>query len=300
MEPGLGAVSQVPAAVRAAAAVALRHCWWQRAHPEQVGHTQEGEWRRWDAEEVAVGAHGQRVAAAEAVPRHATVIYIRLGSASLAALNYDFALLTLAQDMPPGSATLPIAPGSGRPVLDLQTAGFPGDKPRGTMWTVRCPHVAFDFEGSELQDVCGSRRACDNMVVHDCVSWEGQSGSAIWQQDPGSSSSSSDGTSLNVGTELNDFVYGTLATWYNEDYQQEPAAHLQLPPAAAAAAASQGDGGSRAATMTPGEGGGGSWLGDHIFVPIVAAVGGALLLLAGGAVCVLPLFGISLLTPFCR
>ena len=40
-----------------------------------------------------------------------------------------------------------------------------GDKPRGTMWTVRCPHVAFDFEGSELQDVCGSRRACDNMVV---------------------------------------------------------------------------------------------------------------------------------------
>ena len=52
--------------------------------------------------------------------------YIRLGSASLAALNYDFALLTLAQDMPPGSATLPIAPGSGRPVLDLQTAGFPG------------------------------------------------------------------------------------------------------------------------------------------------------------------------------
>lgn len=52
--------------------------------------------------------------------------------------------------------------------------------------------------------------------------------------------------------------------------------------------------------MTPGEGGGGSWLGDHIFVPIVAAVGGALLLLAGGAVCVLPLFGISLLTPFCR
>ncbi|KAG2439913.1 hypothetical protein HYH02_010542 [Chlamydomonas schloesseri] len=312
--------------------------------------------------------------------------YIRLGSASLAALNYDFALLTLAQDMPPGSAHLPIAPGAGRPVLDLQTAGFPGDKPPGSMWTVRCPHVAFDFEGSDLQSVCGSRRACDNMVVHDCVSWEGQSGSAMWQQRVDSSSSSSsssppggvsavaagegggtgaaapdnngtaagnatatyaaplpaspatngssnsssssaqeaqlqqqqhviravltgvlkleDGTSLNVGTELNDFVYGTLVTWYNEDYRQQPAARLQLPPAAAAAAAGSGDGGSAAATMSPGEGGrgggGGSWLSNHLFVPIVAAVGGALLLLAGGAVCVLPLFGISLLMPFCR
>ncbi|KAG2443879.1 hypothetical protein HXX76_002220 [Chlamydomonas incerta] len=245
---------------------------------------------------------GQDVATIRVLER-----YIRLGSASLAALNYDFALLTLTADMPPGAAALPIAPGAGRPVLDLQTAGFPGDKPRGTMWTVRCPHVAFDFEGSELRDVCGSRRACDNMVVHDCVSWEGQSGSAMWQQRV-DNNGSADGTSLNVGTELNDFVYGTLATWYNEDYRQQPAAHLQLPPAAAAAAASPGEGGSQAATMTPGEGGGGSgggggggsWLSDHLFVPIVAAVGAALLLLAGGAVCVLPLFGISLLTPFCR
>ncbi len=28
-----------------------------------------------------------------------------------------------------------------------------------------------------------------------------------------------DGTSYNVGTQLNAFVYGTLASWYNEDVQ---------------------------------------------------------------------------------
>ncbi len=37
-----------------------------------------------------------------------------------------------------------------------------------------------------------------------------------------------DGTTYNVGTELNDFVYGTLATWYNEDVQA-PNAQLEVP-----------------------------------------------------------------------
>ncbi len=59
-------------------------------------------------------------------PPPAALSYIRLGSASLAALNYDFALLTLDKAMAPDTFTLPIGPGQGREVLDLQTAGYPG------------------------------------------------------------------------------------------------------------------------------------------------------------------------------
>ncbi|KXZ50154.1 hypothetical protein GPECTOR_17g790 [Gonium pectorale] len=247
--------------------------------------------------------------------------YIRLGSASLAALNYDFALLTLARPMPPGTFTLPIAPGAGIKVLNLQTAGYPGDKsPRGTMWTVTCPEVRFLFNGTEIEG-CGS--GCGNMVVHNCVSWEGQSGSAMWQVGAGSQPPEdgaavtyaatngtdagapgnttgnntirailtgvikmSDGTSLNVGTELNAFVYGTLAAWYNEDVReagQGEETQLSVPPGLPAA--------GPAAETTPG-GEGPSWLSRHIYVPIVAAIVGFLLILVAGAVCILPLFGL--------
>ena len=42
---------------------------------------------------------------------------------------------------------------------------------------VECPNVQFDYAGAELPN-CAT--ACDNIVVHDCLSYGGQSGSPIW------------------------------------------------------------------------------------------------------------------------
>ncbi|GLC43061.1 hypothetical protein PLESTM_001418600 [Pleodorina starrii] len=277
-----------------------------------------------DAADVNAATRGLSVRTIRVLER-----YIRLGSASLAALNYDFALLTLDTPLPPETFTLPIAPGVGQEVMDLQTAGYPGDKPRGTMWTVRCPRVRFDFEGTELK---GCNTGCENMVVHDCVSWEGQSGSALWQTaaavnsagqsaaaDPAAAAANvfsapagaanattnitggggggnntirailtgvikfEDGTSYNVGTELNDFVYGTLATWYNED-EQSAAAQLDIPPGY-----QEGNDEATVTTDEPGGGGGGgSWISDHVFVPVLIGVGGVVLLAVIGGLCAVP------------
>jgi hypothetical protein len=43
---------------------------------------------------------------------------------------------------------------------------------------VNCSNVAFDFTNGPSVLNCGSQ--CSNIVVHDCLSYEGQSGSAIW------------------------------------------------------------------------------------------------------------------------
>ena len=43
---------------------------------------------------------------------------------------------------------------------------------------VNCSNVDFDFTNGPSELDCGSQ--CANIVVHDCLSYEGQSGSAIW------------------------------------------------------------------------------------------------------------------------
>ncbi len=50
---------------------------------------------------------------------------------------------------------------------------------------------------------------------------------------------------------------------------------------------------------SPGGGGGSSWISQHVWVPIVGAVGGLVLLGSGLAFCVLPLLGISVLGRLC-
>lgn len=42
-----------------------------------------------------------------------------------------------------------------------------GDKPRGTMWTVTCPDVRFDFDGSELK--VRTALACPAACMHACA-----------------------------------------------------------------------------------------------------------------------------------
>lgn len=147
--------------------------------------------------------------------------YMKEEKESLVALNYDFALVTLASAAPVGTSLLSLVGARGRQKLNVATSGYPGDKPQGTMWTVNCGDVDFDFDGSSL-NVCG--RECSNMVQHRCTTYEGQSGSAIYSKNDNTIRAIvsgavylSNGRTLNVGVELNAFVYNTIVEWYNED-----------------------------------------------------------------------------------
>lgn len=72
----------------------------------------------------------------------------------------------------------------------------------------------------------GCGHDCNNMVMHTCLTYEGQSGSGMWTADNqtihaiviGAVTVNVDnGDALNVGTQMNNFVYNTIAQWHNED-----------------------------------------------------------------------------------
>ena len=115
---------------------------------------------------------------------------------------------------------------------------------------------------------------CDNMVQHDCLTYEGQSGSAMWSANNQSihaivtgARTLSDGTTQNVGIKLNAFVYNTLSAWYNED-ASENLTLVPVPPSSPASHRSQGGGNAAA-----------SWFSDHIWIVVVPCVVGAAILL---------------------
>lgn len=68
---------------------------------------------------------------------------------SLQALNHDFGLVTLSREAPVGTSRLAILPGYGQQSYEVQTAGYPGDKPAGTMWSTSCD-LRTDFQGNAI------------------------------------------------------------------------------------------------------------------------------------------------------
>lgn len=107
------------------------------------------------------------------------------------------------------------------------------------------------------------------MVQHSCLTYEGQSGSGMWSGDNQTihaivtgAITVDDGDTLNVGTQMNAFVYNTIAQWYNEDSSEA----LPLTPAPPSAPASH---------HSP-DTDGSSWIHSHLFAVIVPAVGGAI------------------------
>ncbi|KAK9814047.1 hypothetical protein WJX73_010381 [Symbiochloris irregularis] len=145
------------------------------------------------------------------------------------AMDYDFALVTLADPASSGTGYLAMfnPPNSGTQDVDITTAGYPGEKPSGTMWRSNCTNVPFVYSGSGPPAFANiaqcSNDGCGNIVNHDCLSSDGQSGSGMW--DPSYTLRSiltgkvatSDGSNYNVGTMIDPFVYNTIAQWYNED-----------------------------------------------------------------------------------
>ena len=111
------------------------------------------------------------------------------------------------------------------------------------------------------------------MVQHDCLTYEGQSGSGMWSQNNQSIHSIvtgartlSDGTVQNVGIKLNAFVYNTISGWYNEDATES----LPLVPAPPSSPAPRRSYNDNAAA---------GWFSDHVWIVAVPCVVGAVILL---------------------
>ncbi|KAK9839188.1 hypothetical protein WJX81_000049 [Elliptochloris bilobata] len=178
---------------------------------------------------------------------------------SPAAINVDFALITLKTPVTQGTGYFGITRGSGGANIDISSLGYPADKPSGTMWLSQCQAVAFDYDQNQgiFKDVsqCTEQR-CANILQHNCVASEGQSGASMWDSSnvvhailTGKLTTSA-GQSYYVGTKMDAFVYDTLATWFCED---DTAANCQAMPGAASASNAP-SGGANPAPAIPGSG----------------------------------------------
>ena len=113
---------------------------------------------------------------------------------------------------------------------------------------------------------CGD--ACSNMVQHDCLTSQGQSGSGIWDITNTTVYALVTGaftigsTNYNVGTEMNPFVYNTVVSWFNES-GTETNPYAPVPPSAPV------DHHSPSSDV-------GSWISSHLYVPILPAVIGGI------------------------
>ncbi len=81
---------------------------------------------------------------------------------------------------------------------------------------------------------------CDNMVQYGCLTYEGQSGSGMWSENNQTihsivtgSVTLSEGKNLNVGIQINDFVYNTIVGWFNDD-ATEAVPFTPMPPTSTA------------------------------------------------------------------
>ena len=77
----------------------------------------------------------------------------------------------------------PCLPSPESPSLNASAAaGYPGDKPSGTLWQSTCSDVTILSQGtgflSALSDCTNG--GCDNIIKHTCLSSDGQSGSGMW------------------------------------------------------------------------------------------------------------------------
>lgn len=90
------------------------------------------------------------------MPLHAQRTY------STTAINYDFALITLASPVSPGLGYFGIQRGSGTQTLNIMSAGYPADKPTGTMWGTSCQGVEYAY--GQNQGVFKDVSQCQNQV----------------------------------------------------------------------------------------------------------------------------------------
>ena len=90
---------------------------------------------------------------------------------STTAINYDFALITLAAPVSHSLGWFGIQRGTGDVTLDITSAGYPADKPTGTMWQTTCNNVEYVYGAN--QGVFTDVSQCQNQVraIQDCLHW---------------------------------------------------------------------------------------------------------------------------------
>lgn len=86
--------------------------------------------------------------------------------------TYDYAMIILAQPIGNTVGWFGYGYNTAHENLNLNTAGYPGDKTFGTMWRTYCPNTGVDYD--------------ERWMVYKCDVWNGQSGSSMWEYYPSS------------------------------------------------------------------------------------------------------------------
>jgi V8-like Glu-specific endopeptidase len=128
--------------------------------------------------------------------------------------TYDYALIILNQPIGNNVGWLGYGYDTGHTSLNLNTAGYPGDKPFGTMWRTYCPSTGVNYS--------------NRWMVYKCDTWGGQSGSSMWEYYPSSNEryvraivTNHSGTGLmvpdsdfgNWGVLITPVIFNTLQSW---------------------------------------------------------------------------------------
>ena len=84
---------------------------------------------------------------------------------STTAINFDFALITLASPVSPSLGYFGIERGTGTETLNIASAGYPADKRQGTLWSTTCQNVEYAY--GQNQGVFKDVSQCANQVGAD-------------------------------------------------------------------------------------------------------------------------------------
>jgi hypothetical protein len=86
--------------------------------------------------------------AADVTATNVTIMWTQSGY-SPTAMNVDFALITLKEDVDPAAGYLGMMVGQGSVTLDLTTAGYPGEKPQNSMWRGTCKDIKITYNANQ-------------------------------------------------------------------------------------------------------------------------------------------------------
>jgi glutamyl endopeptidase len=127
---------------------------------------------------------------------------------------YDWAMIVLSQPIGNTVGWFGYGYNYSQRRINLNTAGYPSDKPFGTMWRTYCTNNYFNYMFSKVR--------------HQCDTWRGQSGSPMWLYSSpnyrsvravhtnGTGHLWASSSSYNKANIINSYVFHTLKRWKSE------------------------------------------------------------------------------------
>ena len=95
-------------------------------------------------------------------PTHVRSPWCAQRTYSTTAINFDFALITLASPVSPSLGYFGVERGTGTETLNIASAGYPADKRQGSMWSTTCQNVEYAY--GQNQGVFKDVSQCANQV----------------------------------------------------------------------------------------------------------------------------------------